>query len=184
MNGLYEVSNLGNIKSLKRLHNIRGNSSYLTREHILKPSIRNGYYFVDLCKNRKQNKVSIHRVVALTFIPNIENKSQINHINGNKLDNRVDNLEWCTCAENIKHSFEIGLRNVEKIKDNMRKLGKSKAKRVIQYDKNMNFIKEWESATKAGKDLHIFQQSIVACLKGRTKTAGKYIWKYKQMEDK
>lgn len=58
-----------------------------------------------------------------------------------------------------------------------------KAKKVMQYDKNMNFIKEWESATKAGKELHIFQQSIVACLKGRTKTAGKYIWKYKKVEE-
>lgn len=163
--GLYQISSLGNVKSLRN-------------NKILKPGIRNEYYIVSLCKGGKQKSKTIHRLVAKTFIPNPKNKEQVNHIDGNKLNNRIENLEWCTNQENIIHSWKNGL---SKVTQKMRNHNADKEKIVYQYDLDMNFIKEWKSATEAGRKLKIFQQAIVACLKGRTKTAGKYIWKYKEV---
>ena len=95
--GLYEVSNLGNIKGLKR--NI-----------ILKPFCDpSGYNGVVLCKDGKVTFKYIHRLIAMDFIPNLENKPQVNHINGVKNDNRIENLEWCTHKENAIHAQRIGL---------------------------------------------------------------------------
>ena len=111
------------------------------------------------------------------------NLPQINHIDGNKTNNNVNNLEWCTCQDNIKHSWKLGLKVITKeIRNQWTQLGKSNAKPILQYDLENNFIKEWESASEAGRCLEIPQQTIVACLKGRMKKAGNYLWKYKLKE--
>jgi uncharacterized protein YerC len=95
----YEVSNQGNVKSLK--YNI-----------ILKPQIiGSGYLMVDLCKNGTKQRFLVHRIVLSTFKGFQQDKNQVNHINGNKLDNRLVNLEWNTRSENQKHSILIGLRH-------------------------------------------------------------------------
>lgn len=100
--GLYQVSNLGRVKSL--------NYRRTGKEKILKPiKMKRQYIKVQLCKNRKPKQYMIHRLVAQAFIPNPDNKEQVNHINGNKADNRVENLEWCTNSENTQHAFENGL---------------------------------------------------------------------------
>ena len=164
--GSYQVSNLGGIKSFKKSDKGR----------ILKPGINpKGYLIATLSDNGQTREKKVHRLVAQSFIPNPENKSQVNHIDGNKLNNRVNNLEWCTCKENISHAWGSGL---SKPSEEMKKYNFIYSKRIRQYDKKGNFIKEWESAVKAGKCLGIFQQGIVACLKGRTKTAGGFVWKY------
>lgn len=109
--GIYEVSNLGRIKTLKR----KGQ-----REQINKHAVNNsGYYIVVLSeKSRGKKYASLHRIVAETFIPNPENKPCVNHINRNKLDNRVVNLEWTTFKENTNWSYEnIARANREKIKN-------------------------------------------------------------------
>lgn len=101
--GLYEVSNLGRVKSLKRFHH--------QREQMLKNILtKYGYYKTKLLKNGKYKLISTHRIVAQTFIPNEMNKEEVNHKDGNKLNNCVDNLEWCTSSENHIHAYKLGLQ--------------------------------------------------------------------------
>lgn len=107
--GLYEVSNLGQVRSLDRLRkNVKGmakiNGRIITGNHGEKH-----YYQVALHKDGKKKYMSVHRLVAEAFIPNPDGKSQVNHIDGNKQNNVVSNLEWVTPSENILHSFETGL---------------------------------------------------------------------------
>lgn len=111
--GIYQVSNLGNIKSLERKvpHVNHGKmKTMLVKEKIMKFSITKGYYTVKLCKDNKYSCKRVNRLVAETFIENKENKLEVNHKDGNKLNNRVDNLEWCTRSENELHAYKTGLK--------------------------------------------------------------------------
>lgn len=104
--GTHQVSNLGNFKALKRMRS-NGRVVCLYKEKIMKPNLEgNGYYQIQIFSKPH----SAHRLVAKAFIPNPKNKEQINHKNGIKTDNRVENLEWLTRSENCKHSFVIGLQ--------------------------------------------------------------------------
>jgi len=94
---IYKVSNDGRV-----MNTVTGN--------ILKPQSVNGYSHVTLCDENGQHKRSIHRLVAKEFIPNPENKKQVNHIDGNRKNNNLDNLEWCTGSENMKHAYHTGLQ--------------------------------------------------------------------------
>ena len=99
--GLYQISNLGRVKSLKR------NTAH---ERILIPRVgRDGYLYVGLCKNGITKTKKIHRLVAENFIENPENKKEVNHIDGNKLNNYIFNLEWCNRSYNLKHAYKLGL---------------------------------------------------------------------------
>jgi len=102
-NGDYEVSNLGNVRSLK---------NYGGLKRLTKLSTYGGRYLrVSLSKNNKRRLHSVARLVAKAFVLNPECKPQVNHISGDKLDNRVENLEWVTASENILHAFKLGIRN-------------------------------------------------------------------------
>ena len=161
--GLYQASNLGNIKSLERKR--------IDRNEILKSKIltkhlkENGYEIVTLCKNRKEVKKYVHRLVALTFISNPNNYNEINHINENKQDNRVVNLEWC----NRKYNCNYGLRNMKCYK------------KILQYDLQDNFIKEWNSIKSIKKyfEKKDNDSGISCCIHGKQKTAFGYKWKLK-----
>ena len=99
----YQISNLGNVRSLNY------KNTGLTK--ILKQSNhKDGYKIISIYFNKIRKTVRIHRLVANAFIENIYNKSEVNHINGIKDDNRVENLEWCTHSENIIHSYKMGLQ--------------------------------------------------------------------------
>ena len=99
---LYEVSNDGQVRGLKY-------------NRILKPELtRCGYYRVDLCKKGKVKKFYVHRLVAIAFIDNPDNKPQVNHINGDKLTNTAVNLEWVTCSDNHKHAYQLGIKDPKK----------------------------------------------------------------------
>ena len=109
--GLYQVSTCGNIKSLARIVHSEKRGDYKIKEKILKQSdTTTGYKKVELCKdNEKRKSFKVHRLVAQAFIPNPNNKPEVNHIDGNKINNNIDNLEWVTSSENSIHAYETGL---------------------------------------------------------------------------
>jgi hypothetical protein len=110
-------------------------------------------------------KYALHRLIAQTFIPNLENKPFVNHIDGDKTNNSVSNLEWCTCSENNLHNHKI-------------RLTKGNTRKIIQYDLEMNEIKKFDKILDASKQLNICYSSIKAVLYKKQNTAGGFIWKY------
>lgn len=105
--GLYEVSNLGRVKSLSRkVNSYLGENTRTMRERIMKQRIRNSYFIVQLKKDGIRKSYQVHRLVAEAFIPNPKNKSIVNHLDYNPRNNIVDNLEWCTQKENVNYSIQ------------------------------------------------------------------------------
>lgn len=156
----YQVSDLGNVKSL--------NYHREKREYFLAKNKRpNGYLSVHLCVEGKEKRYLVHRLVAEAFIPNPDNKPCINHINGDKTDNRIENLEWCTQSENVQHAIKNKLK---------------KTKSILQYDLNERLIKKWNNAKEIEDATGIFATNIIACCRGKQKTARKYIWKYEDTQ--
>lgn len=109
--GIYQISNLCRIKSMPRLWKLNSKGKTMMNEKILKwMTDFHGYLVVELRNNGDRKGGFSHRLIAQAFIQNPENKPEINHINGIKNDNRIENLEWCTKLENIQHSCRTGLR--------------------------------------------------------------------------
>lgn len=148
--GLYQVSNLGNVKSL--------NYRRKGQEELLSPGITQwGYLIVSLSKNGEIKQFSIHRLVAKTFLPNPLNLPEVNHKDHNEQNNCVDNLEWCTSRYNQEYSH---------------------AKQVEQYDLNGNLINVWKSVREIERQLGFSASHISNCCLGRYKQAYGYVWRY------
>lgn len=150
--GLYQASNLGNIRSLDIIKNIISKNQftnfsvcYVKKGKLLKPHIKKGYLTVVLNKEKKPNTKLIHRLIAETFILNKDSKKQVNHKDENKLNNRVDNLEWCTSSYNINYGDRNNkvsnkLKGKPKSKEHKEKLSVSAKKRTIIRDNKGRII--------------------------------------------
>ena len=186
---LYQISNFGNVLSLNYA-NKHFPKILKTNRH------KDGYQLVGLSKNGSKKFFTVHKLVAQAFIPNPQNKEQINHIDGNKANNHVDNLEWVTPKENVIHAFKTGLMpykyvgksksiNIGKRYNGIYKspiLGMKGAKNpnhsaVLQYDLNSNLIKKWDCISDACRFYGITPSAISGCFSGRLKTVKGYIWK-------
>lgn len=158
-NGAYKVSNMGRVKSLMRRYSRNGKIFKIKGKGILKNHInKRGYNYVSLSKREKHKKYKVHRLVANAFIPNPGNKPFIDHIDGNKTNNNVNNLRWCTSKENNNNPI-----TKQKIQ-----------KRIICKDIGVIF----ESLVEAEKLLNIRRSSISNVLRGAQKLAGGYNWEY------
>lgn len=161
--GLYQVSNLGRVKSL-------GNDK-TRKEKILKLKNVRGYLLIKLCKDGKQKFFAVHRLVAQHFIPNSLNLPEINHKDENKENNCLENLEWCDRTYNINY----GTRN--------ERVAEKRSKNVYQYDISGNFIREWKSAYEIQREIGCSQGNISDCCRGKRKSVYKFIWTYEKREE-
>ena len=150
--GLYQVSSLGSIKNIEK--NIY---SKLYKQI--------GYLGVDLTKNKIKKRHLVHRLVAKAFIPNVENKAQVNHINGLKDDNRVGNLEWCTARENNIHAIKTGLK--------VPTGNEGKAKRKIRC---LDTGEVFESIEYAHRKCNLPRKTLWLCCQGKRNKTGGLRW--------
>lgn len=167
-NNNYEISNFGNVRNKKT-------------KRILKPSISNrGYYLVALSNKGKLHTYTIHKLVMEHFNRCAFDYEVINHIDHNKFNNKISNLEYVTQQENVKLAFKNNKCEsiIKQAKNNIIKAFNSKKIKVNQYTKENEFVKTWDSIREIERELNISNSNIVACCKGKRKYAGGYIWKY------
>ena len=134
-NGEYEVSNIGRVRSMKRYYGMVGRIMPQTIQ-------RKGYYAVTFHMNNKAYCRKVHRLVIEAFKPNPDNLHCINHIDGNKLNNRIDNLEWCTYQQNMQHAVRTGLTHPHRWTDEERKQISERNKGQVVSDKQRQQISE------------------------------------------
>ena len=157
--GIYEISDNGEIKSL-------------IKNRLLKPCIhKKGYLVVTLTKGNVHKHYYVHRLVAQAFIPNTDNKEQVNHIDGNKHNNYVENLEWCNNTENRTHAYKNGLRKMEEFIE------------VEMVSIDGKFIDKFPSISEASRRTGINIGNISRCCNGGCKTAGGYIFKRSEVRN-
>ncbi len=206
--GIYQISNYGNVRSLDRFIAVKSKKGRFLAGKVRKLLfMKNGYVSVNLVdtESGKSTRNSVHVFVAQSFIKNTENKPCVNHKDGNKHNNFVNNLEWCTYKENAQHALKTGLTKphklTEKQKENIREKAKSykhlknwqnnnkdktremalsaslsQVKRVNQLDKSGSLIKQWDSITKASKGTKSSICGISRCTKHKQDTSGGFKW--------
>jgi len=137
--GIYQVSNLGRIKSLEREipWNRWPGFRVILNEKILKPGLCRGYSRVTLSKNKQKNEFQVHRLVLEAFVEPCQDGLEANHKNFDRSDNRVENLEWVTRSENIKHSFRYGRNNQKGSKNGYAKLEEKDVLKIREFGKGV-----------------------------------------------
>lgn len=172
--GLYQVSNYGRIKSLKRkVYAGRGRMRWQYGKILSENKTNgNGYKIVSLNKEGKSKNKYIHRLVAETFLKNPNNYKYINHKDQNILNNNVENLEFCTAQYNCTYN-NAHIKRGLKFRNNL-----LNSKKIYQLDEENNIIKEYPSSAEAGRQLGVTGSSISACLRGLQKHSAGYKWKY------
>ena len=161
--GIYEVSSYGNVKSLDRkITNSIGTTRLYKGKILKKNNDRYGYPVCKLWKNSKGKNHTIHRLVAITFIENDDDKLLVNHIDGNKTNNHISNLEWCTNSENDLHAYRLGLRSTRKgEKSNFAKLTTKKVEKIKELKR------KGMTQRKISKLFHVSESTVSQIINGQ-----------------
>ena len=174
--GLYEVSNDGQVRSLFRY------------KKILKPSpITNGYLTVELWKGKKRKRIGIHRLVAMCFCDNPNNKPFVNHLDETRTNNRADNLEWVTHVENCNYGTAIARRTAHldysKRRINNKHQIEVASKPIIQLDENGDPLRRWESITKCSAAIGVSRSAIGKAIKRGGKIRQGFQFRYERRNE-
>lgn len=181
--GLYQVSNLGRVKSLERKVSALNNGTKCLKrinERILcQKTSYQGYKIVLLYNNKKRKYCSVHRLVATAFIPNPNNKPCIDHFNCIRSDNRVSNLRWCTIKENCNNPLTlINKSNLRKGIKQRPEVIEKRFKKVYQYTLDGELVKVWDSVKEAQQ--YYNNTHISSCARGERKKCVNYKWFYNE----
>jgi hypothetical protein len=186
--GLYQISNLGRVKSLHRKMK-RGSGIWVKPVKIMQPPINgNGYHQVTLYDVNGKGKIKgVHQLVAEAFIKNIHKYMCIDHINTIKTDNRIENLRWCDYKMNMNNPITKAYVNAKRITycfedwyREKQRYHQPHSKRVLQFNLDNSFVKEWRTISEAARAVGTSVQAISRCCNGIVNTSMGFIWKFNQ----
>ena len=163
--GMYQASSMGNIRSVDRVILV-GTRKHKRHGKVLVPRMAGKYLQVNLSCNGKRKMLLVHRLVALTFIPNPHGLPEVNHKDENPLNNSVFNIEWCDKRYNLNYGNRIG------------KIKRCLYKPIVQLTQTNDVVKVWQSAIEVNEKNNWSRASISMCCRGKRKTAYGYKWEY------